>query len=142
MQLAVGGAFGSPHGSVPLRGTVARVLHDDPIGGDVAVVASGGIRAILTTRRKPYHYVHDLHALGLDPARHDLTIVKIGYLVPDLFAAAKGWVLALTPGGVDQDIVRLGHRNLERPIYPFDPNMATPNLEPTLLHATTVTTFG
>ena len=68
--------------------------------------------------------------------------MKIGYLVPDLFAAAKGWVLALTPGGVDQDIVRLGHRNLERPIYPFDPNMATPNLEPTLLRATTVTTFG
>ncbi|HYV23314.1 MAG TPA: M81 family metallopeptidase [Candidatus Bathyarchaeia archaeon] len=142
VQLAVGGAFGSPHGTVPLRGTVARVVRDDPIGGDIAVVASGGIRAILTTRRKPYHYVHDLLALGLDPARHDLTVVKIGYLVPDLFAAAKGWVLALTPGGVDQDIVRLGHRHLERPIYPFDPNMAAPDLEPELLEATTVTTFG
>ena len=142
VQLAVGGAFGSPHGGVPLRGTVARVVRDDPIGGDIAVIVSGGIRAILTTRRRPYHYVHDLLALGLDPARHDLTVVKIGYLVPDLFAAANGWVLALTPGGVDQDIVRLGHRHLERPIYPFDPNMATPNLEPTLLRATTVTTFG
>jgi len=142
VQLAVGGAFGAPHGTVPLRGTVARIVRDDPIGGDIAVVASGGIRAILTTRRRPYHYVHDLLALGLDPARHDLTVVKIGYLVPDLFAAAKGWVLALTPGGVDQDIVRLGHRHLERPIYPFDPNMATPNLEPELLDATTVTTFG
>ena len=142
VQLAVGGAFGAPHGTVPLRGTVARIVRDDPIGGDITVVASGGIRAILTTRRKPYHYVHDLLALGLDPARHDLTVVKIGYLVPDLFAAAKGWVLALTPGGVDQDIVRLGHRHLERPIYPFDPNMAAPDLEPALLDATTVTTFG
>jgi microcystin degradation protein MlrC len=77
-------------------------------------------------------FVHAL-ALGLDPARHDLTVVKIGYLVPDLFAAAKGWILALTPGGVDQDIVRLGQRALERPIYPLDPEMPSPDLTPQLL---------
>jgi microcystin degradation protein MlrC len=133
VQLVVGGAFGSRQGRVALRGKVARVLRDDLVGGDIAVVASGGIRAILTSRRKPYHFIRDFQALGLDPARHDLTIVKIGYLVPDLFAAAKGWVIALTPGGVDQDIVRLGHRRLLRPIYPFDPRMAAPNLTPELL---------
>ena len=133
IDVVVGGAFGSTHGNVPLRGRVGRVLRGDPIGGDIAVVESGGVRAILTTRRKPYHFVRDLHALGLDPARHDLTVVKIGYLVPDLFAAAKGWILALTPGGVDQDIVRLGHRRLERPIYPLDPDMAAPRLAPELV---------
>src|SRR5207244_733127 len=72
----------------------------------------------------------DFVALGLDPARHDLTVVKVGYLVPELFAAAKGWVIALTPGGVDQDIVRLGHRALDRPIYPLDPDMPAPDLRP------------
>jgi microcystin degradation protein MlrC len=102
------------------------------VGGDIVVVGSGGVRAILTTRRKPYHLVRDFHALGLDPETHDLTVVKIGYLVPDLFAAAKGWVLALTPGGVDQDIVRLGRSRLERPMYPFDPHMAAPDLAPEL----------
>jgi microcystin degradation protein MlrC len=133
VDVVVGGAFGSRHGRVALRGKVVRVLGGDPTGGDIAVVASGGIRAILTSRRKPYHFIRDLQALGLDPARHDLTVVKIGYLVPDLFAAAKEWVLALTPGGVDQDIVRLGHHRLERPIYPFDPEMADPELAPELL---------
>src|SRR2546429_6858055 len=128
VSLVVGGAFGSAPGKVRLRGKVARVLRGDPVGGDLAVVESGGVRAILTTRRKPYHFVRDLQAVGLDPARHDLTVVKIGYLVPDLFSAAKGWVIALTPGGVDQDIVRLGHARLLRPIYPFDPDMAAPNL--------------
>jgi len=54
--------------------------------------------------------------------------------VPDLFDAARGWVLALTPGGVDQDIVRLGHRRLDRPIYPLDPQMAGPDLEPVIVH--------
>ncbi len=133
VDVVVGGAFGSAHGTVALRGTVGRVLRGAEIGGDIAVVESGGVRAILTTRRKPYHFVRDLHALGLDPARHDLTVVKIGYLVPDLFAAAKGWVLALTPGGVDQDIARLGHRRLERPIYPLDPNMPSPDFAPELV---------
>ncbi len=133
VDLAVGGAFGSQHRKVTLRGKVGHILRGDPVGGDIAVVASGGVRAILTTRRKPYHFVRDLQAVGLDPDRHDLTVVKIGYLVPDLFAAAKGWVLALTPGGVDQDLVRLGHRHLERPIYPLDPHMAAPDLTPELV---------
>ena len=133
VAIAIGGAFGSAHGGVALRGRVARVLRGDPVGGDIAVVERRGVRAIITSRRKPYHFVRDLEVLGLDPARHDLTVVKIGYLVPDLFTAAKGWVLALTPGGVDQDIVRLGHRHLERPIYPIDPGMGPPDFSPELL---------
>jgi microcystin degradation protein MlrC len=133
VDLAVGGALGSRHAVFALRGKVVRVHKADPVGGDIAVIASGGVRTVLTTRRKPYHVVRDLQALGLDPARHDLTVVKIGYLVPDLFAAAKGWVLALTPGGVDQNIVRLGHARLLRPLYPFDPDMTAPNLAPELL---------
>jgi microcystin degradation protein MlrC len=132
MELRVGGAFGSP-GSARLRGRVRRLRAADPVGGDIAVVASGGVRAVLTTRRKPYHYITDFTELGLDPAAHDLTVVKVGYLVPDLFDAAKGWVLALTPGGVDQHIVRLGYRALDRPIYPLDPDMPAPSLAPEVI---------
>ena len=140
VDLRVGGALGSAPGSnVALRGRVRRVLMADPIGGDIAVVASGGVHAVLTGRRKPFHFIRDFTDLGLDPAGHDLTVVKIGYLVPDLFAAAKGWVIALTPGGVDQDIVRLGHRRLDRPIYPLDSQMSAPDLEPALLRGREVT---
>ena len=133
VDLRVGGALGSTYGKVALRGTVRRVLMADPLGGDMAVVASGGVRAIITGRRKPFHFIRDLTDLGLDPASHDLTVVKIGYLVPDLFDAARGWVMALTPGGVDQDIARLGHRGLDRPIYPFDPHMPAPDLTPLIV---------
>jgi microcystin degradation protein MlrC len=135
-QLRVGGAFGSPW-SVPLRGRVQRLRRADPVGGDIAVVASGGVRAILTTRRKPYHFIREFTELGLDPAAHDLTVVKVGYLVPDLFDAAKGWVIGLTPGGVDQDIVRLPYRALDRPLFPFDPHMPAPDLQPEVLPAPT-----
>ena len=135
VDLRVGGALGSTAGrDTRLRGQVRRVLMADPVGGDIAVVASGGVHAVLTGRRKPFHFIRDFTDLGLDPAAHDLTIVKIGYLVPDLFAAAKGWVIALTPGGVDLDIVRLVHRRLGRTIYPLDSGMPAPDLEPLVIH--------
>lgn len=134
VDLRVGGAFGSLAGAnIALRGEVRRVVIGDPVGGEIAVVASGGVRAVLTSRRKPFHFIRDFTELRLDPAAHDLTVVKVGYLVPELFDVAKGWVLALTPGGVDQDIARLGHRSLDRPIYPLDPEMPTPDLEPVLI---------
>ena len=132
VDLTVGGAFGS-RGPVALRGNVLRLRPDDPVGGDIAVVGTAGVRAILTTRRKPYHRIADFTELGLDPAAHDLTVVKIGYLVPELFDAARGWVIALTPGGVDQHLVRLPYRALERPIYPLDPEMPDPDLAPQIL---------
>ncbi len=60
-------------------------------------------------------------------------IVKIGYLEPELYDMAADWLLALTPGGVDQDLLRLGHHRIDRPMFPFDPDMADPDLSPELL---------
>ena len=50
----------------------------------------------------------------------DLVVVKIGYLEPELFDAAGDWLLALTPGGVDQDLPRLPYERLQRPVFPLD----------------------
>jgi microcystin degradation protein MlrC len=131
LDLKIGGVFGSNGGaSLGVRCRVERLRRADPVGGDIAVLRCGGVQAIVTSRRKPYHRIADFTDLGVDPQRVDLTVVKVGYLVPELFDAASGWVIALTPGGVDQDIVRLGHRHIERPMYPFDPDMPTPPLDP------------
>lgn len=131
VSCTVGGALGWPD-TVALTGTVANLVADE-VGGPIAVVRHGGVSAVLTSRRKAFHFVADFTALGLDPAAVDATVVKIGYLVPDLFDAANGWVLALSPGGVDQHIVRLGHSGVERPMYPLDPDMADPKFEPVLI---------
>ncbi|KAI0159501.1 MlrC C-terminus superfamily protein [Xylariaceae sp. FL1272] len=58
-----------------------------------------------------------------------IVIMKIGYLEPELYDMANGWMLGLTPGGVDQDLVRLGHRRIQRPMWPFDRDFAEPNLK-------------
>ncbi len=129
VSVEVGGIFGGGD-PVPVAGEVTHVRRDDPVGGDIAVVRSGGVSAVLTSRRKPFHYVADLQALGLDPATHDLTAVKIGYLQPDLYEAARGWVLALTPGGVDQDLARLAYHHVVRPVHPLDPELVAPDLVP------------
>jgi hypothetical protein len=59
--------------------------------------------------------------------------VKIGYLEPDLYDMAADWMLMLTPGGVDQDLLRLGHHRLTAPTHPFHEFASEPNLTPTLL---------
>ena len=75
---------------------------------------------MLTRRRRPYHLESDFTRLGLDPRRADVVVVKIGYLEPELFDMAADWMLALTPGGVDQDLARLGHGRIQRPMFPLD----------------------
>jgi microcystin degradation protein MlrC len=129
VDVLVGGEFGGGE-PVPLSGRVEHVHLADRSGGDIAVVRSGGTAAILTSRRKPFHHVADFTALGLDPATHDLTAVKIGYLQPDLYRAARSWVLALTPGGVNQDLNGLSYRHVARPVHPLDADLAEPDLTP------------
>jgi microcystin degradation protein MlrC len=125
VEVSLGGKLDSTHGRpVTMRGVVTKVLEGDPVGGHIAVVRSGGVSAIVTSRRKPYHYVSDLLAVGLDPAAHHVTAVKIGYLVPDLRAAARHQLLALTTGAVNQDISSLHFERVQRPVFPLDPEMA------------------
>jgi microcystin degradation protein MlrC len=67
--------------------------------------------------------------LGLKPREAGLVVVKIGYLEPELYAMQKGWMMALTPGGVDQDLTRLGYKRIQRPMFPLDAaTMKTPDL--------------
>ena len=47
-------------------------------------------------------------------------MVKIGYLVPELYDIRGDWVMALTPGGVDQDLERLGYKKIKRPMIPYE----------------------
>ena len=36
--------------------------------------------------------------------------------------------MALTPGGVDQDLQRLGYKRVQRPLFPLDKNMTDVDL--------------
>ncbi|OAP58782.1 hypothetical protein AYL99_06079 [Fonsecaea erecta] len=105
---------------ITLTGRVYSIKHGDRHARVEVVVQVGSVFAILTELRKPYHHEHDFTDLDLKPREADIVIVKIGYLEPELHDMAADWRLALSPGGVDQDLKRLGHARIHRPMYPFD----------------------
>lgn len=113
---------------VKLTGTVKAIKEGDPDANTEVVVQVGSVQVIVTDKRKPYHYEKDFTELGLNPRKTDIVVVKIGYLVPELYNMRAGWLMALTPGGVDQDLERLGYKRILRPMFPLDKDMETPDL--------------
>ncbi|WP_328501190.1 M81 family metallopeptidase [Streptomyces sp. NBC_00457] len=115
-------------GPLTLTGVVHAIRHGDRDAEVEVVLRVGSVHVILTRLRKPYHHEHDFTDLDLNPRAADVVIVKIGYLEPELFAMSADWKMALTPGGVDQDLPRLVHHRVRRPLFPFDADMPDPDL--------------
>lgn len=118
-----------------LEGTVTAIKEGDRDAEVEVVVKIGSVSVIVTKKRKPYHQERDFTDLNLNPRETDILVVKIGYLVPELYDMRKGWMMALTPGGVDQDLERLGYQNIKRPMFPLDATMEDPDLSARLLKA-------
>ena len=114
---------------IMLSGTIQAIKHGDKYAETEVVVKSGSVSVIVTKKRKPYHYEKDFNELGLNPRETDIVVVKIGYLVPELYEIQSDWIMALTPGGVDQNLERVEYQRIIRPIFPLDKNMETPNLK-------------
>jgi microcystin degradation protein MlrC len=137
MQAGVGGHVDGYAGAkvdnrnappVHLVGTVESIVSGDADAEVEASIKVGSVHIIVTQKRKPYHKEKDFTRLGLNPRTADIVVVKIGYLEPELYAMRADWLLALTPGGVDQDIEHLPYHRLQRPIFPLDKNMKDPDL--------------
>jgi microcystin degradation protein MlrC len=111
-----------------ISGKVKSIVYGDQDAEIEVVVQVGSVHVIVTKKRKPYHRENDFTRLGLNPRKTDIIVVKIGYLQPELYAMKSGWIMALTPGGVDQDLERLPYKRIERPMYPFEKNMPDPDL--------------
>lgn len=115
-------------GPIKLKGVVEAIRENVKSAGTEVVVSVGSVKIIVTEKRKPYHYEADFTNLGLNPRETDIVVVKIGYLVPELYDMRADWIMALTPGGVDQDLHRLPYKRIDRPMYPLDEDMPEPDL--------------
>ena len=112
-----------------LEGVVEAIHQGDVHAETEVVVLVGSIRVIVTKKRKPYHKEKDFTQLGLNPRTADILVVKIGYLVPELYNIRGDWIMALTPGGVDQDLERLDYKRINRPMFPLDKDMDVVDLK-------------
>lgn len=127
LDVSLGGKIDSREpGSLALRVRVENLAHDQR-AGRLAVLRPlagtgepSGAVVICTENRMQYGTEEAFVVAGVNPREADIVVVKIGYLEPDLYEMAADWKMALTPGGVDQDLVRLGHARIDRPMYPFD----------------------
>lgn len=137
MEVGVGGKVEGTAGAavddrfappVMLKGTVESIKEGDGSAEVEVVIKVGSVHVIVTKKRKPYHIESDFTNLGLKPREAQIVVVKIGYLVPELYDMRGDWVMALTPGGVDQDLERLGYKRINRPMFPLDKDMADPDL--------------
>lgn len=144
LKVGVGGEVSAPVGAeiddryappLPLTGQVTAIKHGDVHAETEVVVKVDNAHIIVTKKRKPYHRKSDFTKLGLTPSETDIIVVKIGYLVPELYNMRGDWIMALTPGGVDQDLERLGHKRIIRPMFPYDKDMERPDLSARLIKA-------
>ncbi|MEQ8412872.1 MAG: M81 family metallopeptidase [Imperialibacter sp.] len=127
---AVDARFSPP---IQLTGTVTAIETGDASAETEVVVKIGSVSVIVTKKRKPYHRESDFTNLGLNPRESDIVVVKIGYLVPELYDMRADWIMATTPGGVDQDLERLEFKRINRPMFPFDKDMENPDLSAQLI---------
>lgn len=116
-----------------ISGIVESIESGDKDAEVEVVVRVGSMHIIVTQKRKPYHKEIDFTRLGLNPRKTDIVIVKIGYLEPELYAMRADWLLALTPGGVDQNLERLPYKRIQRPMFPLDKEMKAPDLSARML---------
>ena len=111
---------------VRLKGTVTAI-YDHPANSEVAVRV-GSIDVIVTEVRKGFHTEKEFTKLGLNPRTADIVMVKIGYLEPELYNMQADWMMALTLGGVNQDLAGLPYQRINRPMFPVDKDMPDPDL--------------
>jgi|YNPNPStandDraft_1061719.scaffolds.fasta_scaffold11056_4 microcystin degradation protein MlrC len=109
-----------------VRARVKRLVPAHEGGKPRAVIAVGGVEAVLQSDRTPFTELRHFAQVGLDPRGYKLIVVKLGYLFPELRDFAPKAIMALTPGFGDQRMERLPFRRLRRPIYPLDAEAVWP----------------
>lgn len=93
------------------------------IKGDCVLATFGGVTAVVTRRRRPFHFMADFEALDVDLGAIDLLVVKSGYLAPELKPLPRRQVMALTEGAVCQDLPTLANHHRPNPTWPFQRDM-------------------
>ena len=91
---------------------------------NIAIIKTGSVYVVVGTSSP----TPPLQGTGVDPVKMDIVMVKQGYLVPQWYNIQADWVMALTPGGVDQDFKSLPYQRIVRPMFPLDPDMPDPEL--------------
>jgi len=119
---SLGAAFDKKK-STPVVGamTVKALKHDwDGNKVDLALIHTGGIDVVVTSKHVGAYDPEMMRALSVVPEERLLIVVKLGYLEPEIRAISRYSVMALTDGSTNEVLSSLPYKYLPRPVYPLD----------------------
>jgi microcystin degradation protein MlrC len=135
VRLTVGGKTDHLHGEpVTVEGRVRLLsdgqwVHEGPENagvpvdmGPTAVLRCGGVNLVLTSRKSLPGDQQQLKAVGIDPLRQHIIVVKAAVRWRGGFGPiARHAIYVDTPGLGSVDLRRFPYKQISRPIFPLDP---------------------
>jgi microcystin degradation protein MlrC len=99
--------------------------HGDPWdSGQTAVLQSGNITLVTTSKAVSLYDRSLFLAHGQDPSTFETVVVKSPHCQPHLFEHGAQLLLNVdAPGSTSANLKSLGHRHCRRPIFPLDENV-------------------
>ncbi len=131
LRLRIGGGLDGRSGPPLIADVVVERVTGEPGAqrATIAVVRAAGVRLILTAERRSFTDRAAIAVAGVEAQAHQVVVVKLGYLFPDLAAHAARAIMALSPGATSLRLETLPYRRLPRPIYPLDRQTVWPPAE-------------
>ena len=107
-------------GEIVRSGTTGSVIMK-VFGHCVTVHVQGtGIDIVVADSEKTFSAKIIYDRAGVDWNDYDITVVKQGYIFPELKEAAAFYVMSLTGGATPQNTKQLPFKRIMRPMYPID----------------------
>jgi microcystin degradation protein MlrC len=139
VEVDLGGAFTPEFAPIRVRGRVlalalGEMQLDPPWAstdvGRVALLRVGSVDVVLTERR-PWHLDSVIYRhVGRDVRRYQVVQVKSAGGYRAHYAPIAAEIIEIqTDGPCNSDLTRLPFKRIPRPMWPFDPDLATPWLE-------------
>ena len=124
VHLSIGGTIDTTNNPMlDVAGVVERLTYEE---GDstglptMVLLRVDSVRIILTRERRAFLDRASIAAAGIDPMAHQIVVVKLGYLFPDLATHAPYAILVLSSGTTNLRLADLPYKHVPRPIYPLD----------------------
>jgi microcystin degradation protein MlrC len=134
LRLPVGGKVDTCHGApVEIEGVIRTVsdgifknigpMRDGVVDdqGRTAVIDTGGVLVVLTERRMPMWNLQQLRAIGIEPTRLGIIVVKAAIAYRAAYVPIAQRIIEVdTPGLAAADVRTFSYKRLRRPMYPLD----------------------
>jgi len=134
-ELSLGGHSDNQHGEPVRRECRVVSLHDGRFSesqprhggmskfdqGPTAIVATGNVTVMLTSRRMVPFSLEQLRSCGLDPSSFDILVAKgVNAPLAAYREVCPSTLRVNTPGSTCADMTQLTFHNRRRPLFPFD----------------------